>query len=245
MSPKRVAATAGRIFRQLKRDPRTIALMLVVPVMVLVILRFVFADALELYDAFAPMMIGIMTFIVMFVISSIATLRERQSGTLERLLISPMTRLDVILGYALAFGSTSLLQSGIVTAVVIGAFEVAIAANFTSVLLVAVLSGLVGMSFGLFLSGFASSEFQAVQFMPAFVLPQIFLVGIFIPRDQMARGLEIASNILPLTYVVEAMQELTMHANWTSELSVSIMVLVGFGLGSLLLASMTMRRVQK
>lgn len=242
MSFRGTTATSLRIFRQLRRDPRTIALMLLVPVVMLVILRFVFADAREIYDATAALILGIMTFVVMFVVASVATLRERMNGTLERLLISPIAKADIIGGYALTFGAMSLLQSAVVTFVLFGVFDLTIAGSIAVLLLIAVLSGLVGMSIGLLMSEFAKNEFQVVQFMPAFVLPQFLLAGVFIPRDQMARGLEILSSVMPLTYIVEAMQEVMQFATWTAELSRALVILAAFALVALFLASVTMRR---
>lgn len=242
MNPRYILATATRIFHQLRRDPRTVALMLLVPAIFLVVLRFVFYDAFEVYERSGPLMIAVMTFVVSFVVAAVSTLRERQAGTLERLLILPISRLDIILGYSLTFGLMALLQSGLVTAIVIGAFNISLLGSVWHLLLIAVASGLTGMAFGLFLSGFAKNEFQAVQFMPAFVLPQILVCGIFVPREEMLEPLQLISHIAPLTYSVEAVNQVVTYPEWTSDLTLYVSLLGGITAVLLLLAALSMRQ---
>ena len=142
--------------------------------------------------------------LVMFLITSVATLRERTSGTLERLLILPVTKLEFILGYAKAFGIAALIQAIVVTSIALGPLGLKIAGSQLALILVAILDALLGMALGLFVSSFAKTEFQAVQFMPAILLPQLLLSGLLAPRANMPRLLEIISNFLPLTYAVDA-----------------------------------------
>lgn len=241
MKLARITATTSRILKQLRHDLRTVLLMLATPLIILIVLRLVFDGSQSVFTQFAPLMIGIMAFVVMFVVAAVATLRERQSGTLERLLVLPITRLEIISGYALAFGVVALLQAGLATGLVVYGFEITLVGSVWWLLLLGVLSGLAGMSLGLFLSDFASNEFQAVQFMPAFVLPQIILCGLFVPRQDMFEPLYVASYGMPITYIVEATQEIMAFASWTNTLSLYVLLLVLFFALSLLAAAVSMR----
>lgn len=240
MNPKLILSTALRVLLQLKHDPRSIALVLLVPAILLAILNFVFYENFTLYNSVAPLLLGLIPFTLMFIITSVAMLRERTSGTLERLLVSKLSRLDILLGYALAFAVLAFLQSLLASFVVLFVFDVSIAGDVASVLLVAIISGITGMALGLFFSAFAKNEFQAVQFMPAFVLPQFLTCGLFIARNQMVDALYYASNLLPLSYIVEAMRSIQSEQLWTGELTKDLAILSGFTIGSLVLGALTL-----
>lgn len=241
MSFRLMTVTAVRVLRQLKHDPRSIALVLFLPTVLLVILNFVFYDNFALFNSVAPLLLGLVPFTIMFIITSVAMLRERTSGTLERLLVSKLSRLDILLGYALAFALLALLQSALASFVVLFLFDVKIAGDVALLMLVAIISGITGMSLGLFFSAFAKNEFQAVQFMPAFVLPQYLMCGLFVARDQMVDGMYYASNVMPLSYIVEAMRSVQFHQSWTGELTKDLLILMGFTVGSLLAGALTLQ----
>ncbi len=241
MSLKLILYTSSRVLRQLKHDPRSIALVLFVPTLLLVILNYVFYDNFALFNSVAPLLLGLIPFTIMFIITSVAMLRERTSGTLERLLVSELTRLDIILGYALAFALLAFLQSALASSVVLLLFDVAVAGDVAILLLVAVLSGITGMALGLFFSAFAKNEFQAVQFMPAFVLPQFLVCGLFISRDQMVDAMYYASNLMPLSYVVDAMRSVQFSESWTGELTKDMLILFSFTVASLIAGALTLR----
>ncbi|GAC1368928.1 MAG: ABC transporter permease [Candidatus Saccharimonadales bacterium] len=242
MSPRRTLATARRVLQQLRHDPRTIGLILFVPAVLMIILRWVYNDATAAFDNLAPMVLGIFPLTVMFVVTSVATLRERTGGTLDRLMTLPMAKLDLLLGYALAFASLTILQGIIASSVALGGLGVSVDGGAGKVLLVATLAGLLGMSMGLFLSAFARNEFQAVQFLPAFVLPQFLTCGLFVPRDKMADFLQWLSSVLPMTYIVDAMKQLAGHSTWTNDLVRDLAVVVAFIAGALVLGAATLRR---
>ncbi|MEO8785257.1 MAG: ABC transporter permease [Candidatus Saccharimonadales bacterium] len=242
MSGYKTLATASRVLRQLRHDPRTLVLIMLVPSLLLVMLKYVYQGEPAIFNQLAPMILGIFPLIIMFIVTSIATLRERSAGTLDRLMTMPMAKLDFILGYALAFAVLALLQSAIASAVVLGLLGVTVAGGPMALIIGAVASGLLGMSLGLFLSAFATSEFQAVQFMPAFIFPQLLTCGLFIGRDHMARGLQWFANVMPLTYAVDAMKQVTSHTAWTGQLSRDLLVVAGCCLVALLLGSLTIRR---
>jgi ABC-2 type transport system permease protein len=214
MSLRITAAVALRVLAQLRHDHRTVAMLLLVPCLVLALLWWMFESAGPAFDQLGPPLLALIPFIVMFLVTSVTTLRERSSGTLERLLAMPTGKLDLLLGYALAFGLMATLQSALAVGVSIWLLDLQVAGPDWVLMLVAVADAVMGTALGLFVSAFARTEFQAVQFMPALVIPQILLCGLFIPRDQMPRVLEAVSNVLPLSYAVDA---ITVVATTTSD----------------------------
>jgi ABC-2 type transport system permease protein len=234
-------ATVRRVLAQLRHDPRTVALLLVFPAVLMVILRYVF-DSGRRFDAIAPALLGLFPFTVMFLVTSVATLRERRGGTLERLMTMPMGRLDFLLGYGIAFGLVALVQVGIVTAVTVGLLGLDVAGSLWLLLLIAVLDALLGTALGLAVSAFARTEFQAVQFLPVVVLPQVLLCGLFVARSEMATVLRWLSNVLPLSYAVDAMALVTTSAEATGAVWRDIAVVAGASLLALGLGAATLRR---
>jgi ABC-2 type transport system permease protein len=242
MSTRVTLAVAGRVLRQVGRDHRTLAMLMVVPCVLISLLWWMFADLPgDLFDRFGPALLAMFPFIVMFLVTSVTTLRERSSGTLERLLAMPMGKLDFLLGYALAFGLLAAVQSALAVAVSVGLLGLDVNGPVWLLTVVAVVDAVLGTALGLLVSAFATTEFQAVQFMPAFVLPQILLCGLFVPREAMPAVLEAISDVLPLSYAVDAMQELTGDAD-QSEVWRSVGVVAGFAVVSLALGAATLRR---
>jgi ABC-2 type transport system permease protein len=242
MSLHKTLATAQRVLQQLSHDPRTLALVLLVPAILLTILKFVFQGDVFLFGNLAPMILGIFPLIMMFIITSVATLRERTIGTLDRLMTYPMSKLDFIFGYAIAFAVLALLQAIIASGVVLGLLGVTVLGGTLPLILSAVVAALLGTALGLFMSAFATSEFQAVQFMPAFIFPQLLTCGLFVARDHMARALQWFADVMPLTYSVDAMKQVTTQAGWTGVLSRDLLVVIGYGAIALILGSITIRR---
>lgn len=242
MSPRRTLATARRVLEQLRHDRRTVALVLLVPSVLLIILRYVFDSQPAVFNQIAPMILGIFPLIMMFIVTSITTLRERKTGTLERLMTMPISKFDLVLGYAMAFTVIALLQAAIASAAVLGLLDVNVQAGTWPVLISAAAAGFLGTTLGLFVSAFASSEFQAVQFMPAFIFPQLLTCGLFASRAQMATFLQWFADVMPLTYAVDAMKQVTQYAAWTGTLTRDLVIVVGCGLLALILGSLTIRR---
>jgi ABC-2 type transport system permease protein len=236
-------ATAVRILRQLRGDHRTVALMLVVPCVLLGLLAWIYADAtIDVFDRIGPALLGVFPFVVMFIVTSIATLRERTSGTLERLLTTPMGKADLMLGYALAFGLMAVLQAVVATGFAVWPAGLDIAGPLWLLVVIALFDALLGTSLGLLASGFARTEFQAVQFMPAFVLPQFLLCGLLVPRDQLPPVLEAISNVLPLSYAVDAMKDVTVQVDPLADVLPSLGVIALWIAFSLAMGSLTLRR---
>lgn len=241
MNLKRIVSTTSRVFKQLRHDHRTLGLIFFMPTVLITVLYYVFEDNRAVFQGIAPLLLGIIPFTLMFIVTSVAMLRERTGGTLERLLTTKASKLDIITGYALAFALLALVQATIASAVALNLLDVSIAGSPFTLLLVAMLSGILGMAFGLLFSAFAKNEFQAVQFMPAFVLPQFLTCGLFLPREKMADFLQYFSDIMPITYVVKALQEVRVATEWTDDLTVNVLIIVGFIAGALLLGALTLR----
>jgi ABC-2 type transport system permease protein len=234
-------ATAARVLRQIRRDHRTLALILLVPALLLTLFKYVFTGQEETFDRVGPPMVGLFPFISMFLVTSIAMLRERTSGTLERLMSLPLAKLDLLLGYGIAFAGLAVVQATLTAVVGFGALGLDAAGPVWLVVLLAVANAVLGMALGLFLSAFAQTEFQAVQFMPAFVLPQILLAGLLVPRERMARGLELLSDVLPLTYAYDALARATAD-EIGARLAFDAAVVGGAIVLALILGATTLRR---
>ncbi len=241
MTPRILFAVTGRVLTQVRRDHRTLAMLLLVPTLLITLLWWMFKDQGPVFDRLGPALVALFPFIVMFLVTSVTTLRERSSGTLERLLAMPMGKLDFLLGYALAFGLIAALQSALAVAVSVGLLDLEIAGPVWLLTVVAVADAVLGAALGLFVSAFAQTEFQAVQFMPVVVIPQILLCGLLIDRDQMPDVLSAISDVLPLSYAVDAMQHLTISTS-TAEVWADLAVVGGFVLGGLALGAATLRR---
>jgi len=235
-------AVAGRVLTQVRRDHRTLAMLLVLPCLLISLLWWMFSDLPgETFDRFGPGLLAIFPFIVMFLVTSVTTLRERGSGTLERLLAMPMGKLDFLGGYAVAFGLIAAVQSALAVAVSVGLLGLDVNGPVWLLGVVAVADALLGTALGLLVSAFADTEFQAVQFMPAVVIPQILLCGLFVARDALPGVLEAVSDVLPLSYAVDAMQELVGAAD-ESAVWTDVAVVAGFALVALAAGALTLRR---
>ncbi|MFM6967456.1 MAG: ABC transporter permease [Microbacteriaceae bacterium] len=239
-SIRRTGAIAGRVLRQIANDHRTVALMLVVPSL----LVGLFGWMLNSDQAFAnvgPRLVGLFPFMVMFLLASITTLRERQSGTLERYLTMPMKRAEFIIGYALAFGLMAIIQSAVTLSFAVFVLGLDVSDNTELLVLASVANAILGMSLGLFASAFAQSEFQVIQFLPAFIFPQIILGGLFVPHDQMPDELRAISDWLPLTHSLKALTDIAVNAA-TDEILCEIGIVGATSLGALLLGALTLRK---
>jgi ABC-2 type transport system permease protein len=241
MNPAITRATTVRVLSQLRHDPRTIAMLIMVPALLLIVLRYLF-NSQQQFNRIAPMLLGLFPFVVMFLVTSVATLRERRSGTLERLMTMPMAKLDFLLGYGIAFGVIAMVQVAVVATITLTWLGLTIAGSIWLLVLVTVISALLGTTLGLAVSAFAKSEFQAVQFMPVFVLPQALLCGLFVPRGEMARWLQVISDVLPLTYAVDATIRVTTTGFIGSELIKDLGITVGCVALALVAGAITLRR---
>jgi len=242
MSAQITLATAHRVLVQLLHDRRTVALIVALPALELTLLRFVLDADPDVFDRWALPLLGVFPLITMFLVTSVAMLRERTSGTLERLLTTPIHKLDLLLGYGLGFALAATVQAVITCGIAYGLLGLDTAGSAWLVVAIAVANALLGMALGLFTSAFARSEFQATQLMPAIVVPQLLLCGLIWPRDKMAPALEAISNLLPMTYTINALTEVTRHATATAGLWRNLTVVALSALAALLLGALTLRR---
>ena len=242
MNIRILLAVTVRVLTQLRRDRRTAAMLLVLPCVLITLLWWMFRDMPgSLFDRFGPGLLAIFPFIVMFLVTSVTTLRERSSGTLERLLAMPMGKLDFLGGYALAFGLVATVQAALAVTLSTGPLGLSVSGSVWLLGLVAVADAVLGTALGLFVSAFAQTEFQAVQFMPLFVIPQILLCGLFVPRPALPGVLHGLSDVLPLSYATDAMQGLV-SSTATGDVWRDLAIVTGFALAALAGGAATLRR---
>ncbi|MET3805746.1 ABC-2 type transport system permease protein [Nakamurella sp. UYEF19] len=240
--PHILLPTVKRILLQLRHDRRTIGMILGVPVMLIALLYFMFENEPGRFNQVALVMLAVFPFVIMFLLTSIAMLRERTSGTLERLMTTPTRGVDLLFAYGIAFGLAAAIQAGLASACAYWLFGLATAGGAGYVVLVAVLTALLGVGLGLLCSAFARTEFQAVQLLPIVVIPQILLCGLFVPRPSMATWLQVLSDVLPLSYAVQASQEVGLHDSPTGLLWRDLGIVFGCVILALSFASATLRR---
>ena len=242
MSAAATAATARRVLAQLRRDPRTIALVLLAPIVLLWLLKLMVDQRPGTFDRLGAPLIGLFPFIQMFLITAVTMLRERTSGTLERLMTMPLAKLDLLAGYALAFALVALAQALLTSAAAFLVLGLDVAGPASAIVALALTNALLGMALGLLASTLATTEFQAAEFMPAFVLPQVLLCGLLVPRDQMASALQVISRALPLTYAFDALDRLANRGALGATGTLDVTVVLALIALALALGTATLRR---
>jgi ABC-2 type transport system permease protein len=241
MSGRVTAATARRVLQQLGRDPRTLALVFVVPPVLITLFRYVFNADPVTFDRVGGLMVGIFPFSSMFVVTSVAMLRERTTGTLERLMTMPLAKADILLGYGIAFAGVAAVQATITSTIAFELLGLHVHGSAVVVVALAVANAVLGMSLGLFASAFAKTEFQAVQFMPAVVFPQLLLCGLLVPRARMEHVLEVVSYALPLTWSVDALSH-AVRGGGSGVIVRDAAIVEAVTIAALALAATTLRR---
>ena len=247
MNPRLTGATAVRVLTQIRRDKRTMGMIVAIPLLLLTLLWWMFQDVPTApgkptpFDSVGPGIMGLFPLIVMFLITSVTTLRERQGGTMERLMASPARRADIVLGYALAFGLLAAVQGALVVAYSVWVLGLDFKGPVWALMLIIVLDAILGTALGLAASSLARTEFQALQMMPAIILPQLLLAGIAVERSTMPRVLEWISDALPLSYAIDAIHYLSAHAD-ASGIWNEVLILCCFIAGALVLGITTLRR---
>lgn len=237
----RALATSRRVLQQLSHDRRSIALIVLLPSILLALFKYIYDGQPAIFNRVGPQMLGLFPFIVMFLVTSVTMVRERTSGTLERLLTTPLKRGELIGGYAIAFGIAALVQALVSAGVAIWLLDLNVQTPW-AIVLFAVVDAVLGTALGLLMSAFARTEFQAVQFMPLVVVPQILLCGLLAPRDSLPKVLNWISDVLPLSYATDSFTELANSDVWSSALGRNLGILVGCCAVAIALASLTLRR---
>jgi ABC-2 type transport system permease protein len=241
MSPRATSAVAVRVLAQLRRDPRTLALVVGVPCLLETLLKELFSGQPHVFQHVGAPLLGLFPFVTMFLVTSITMLRERVSGTLERLMTLPLGRLDLLAGYGIAFALLAAVQAAVVSALAFGALGLETDGPRAVVSALAVGNAVLGCALGLFFSAFAQTEFQAVQFMPAVVFPQVLLCGLFVARGSMATWLRWLSDALPLTYAYDALGH-TASGTFDARFAADVAVVGGAAVLALALGAATLRR---
>jgi ABC-2 type transport system permease protein len=235
-------ATTRRVLRQLGHDHRSLALIFVVPCLLLGLLKWLYSDNTATFTFIAPALLAIFPFVIMFIITSITTLRERTTGTLERLMALPIAKLDLVVGYMLAFGFLASIQALLASLVLLYGLGLDVAGPHWLIVLIALGDALLGTALGIFVSAFARTEFQAVQFMPALIFPQILIGGLLIPLEQMPGALEAIARCLPLTYAIDGLKSVALQQVVAAEVWRDLLVVAGFILAAIVFAAATLRR---
>jgi ABC-2 type transport system permease protein len=251
LSPQAYRATTGRILRQLAGDHRSVAMIVVVPTLIITLMYFMFDKVSRgphlpgtpsPFDNACLIMLGVFPLIVMFLITSITMQRERVSGTLERILTTPLRRFDLLAAYGTAFSIAAAIQATLACVVAFWLLGFDTAGSPALVFLIAIVNAVLGVGLGLLCSAFARTEFQAVQFMPVVIAPQLLLCGIIVPREMLPEWLQWISNVLPASYALEALQQVGAYSEPTAIAVRDIAVVIGFAVLALALAAATLRR---
>lgn len=232
---------AGRVINQIRRDRRTLAMIMVVPLVVMTLIGLSFPDE-RVLDYIAPAMISALALFFGFLLTGISFLRERSQGTMERLMVSPVTRLDMVVGYLLGFFVFALAQTLIILFFTIYVFEIDYRGQLWEILIFQVVVIVMAVNLGIFISSFARNEFQMVQFIPLVILPQMFLSGLLWPVEQMPGYLQLVSSFLPMTYAIDGMREIMLAGKSLVEVGTDLAVLVGFAVVISGIAALTLRR---
>jgi len=242
MTPRVTFAVAARVLAQLRRDHRTVAMLIVVPAVLVSLMWWMFTDSPATFDRIGGPLLAVFPAIIMFIVTSVSTLRERSTGTLSRLFTLPMGKSDFLLGYALAFALIAVVQAVVVVSISLSLLDLDIRGQAWQLGVVAVLDGVLGTALGLFASAFAATEFQAVQLMPAVMIPQLLLCGLLVPREDLPTTLRLFSDILPLSYAVDAVAGVAAGQGFGEGAGTDALVVLAFICGALALGAVTLRR---
>ena len=192
-------------------------------------------------DYIGPLLIGLFIFFFVFLISGVSFLRERTTGTLERLLATPIKRYEIVLGYLIGFGIFTIVQSAIISVFSIYILKIYNAGNIGMILLISTIIALCALSFGMFVSSYANNELQVMQFVPIVIVPQIFFCGLFSTRT-MAEPLQILSKCMPLTYASNALRGVMTCGYDLRKISFDLAVLLGFAVFFAILNIITLKK---
>ncbi|MEF8852032.1 MAG: ABC transporter permease [Haloarculaceae archaeon] len=229
---------ARRLLLGLRGDRRTMAFVVVVPAFIIWLLSEVFTRT----EPVAPILLGVVVFFLTYLLTAIGFLRERTAGTLDRVLVAPVSRNGIVLGYVIGFGVLATVQSAVLAGSAIALLDVSFEHGLGLFLVVELLSALTALGIGIVLSLFADSEFQAVQFIPMVITPQVVLGGTFLPVGQLPWYLKYPARVMPVTYIIEAMQYVVNGTGDASEFRVALAALALFGVAAVALAGVVVRR---
>lgn len=238
-APARTALpVADRILRTLRGDRRTLAMVVALPVFIVSLMSEVFPDA----EPVAPPLLAVFVFFLTYQLTAIGFLRERTAGTLDRVLVAPISRTGLVLGYVLGYGVLATVQSLVLLVAAVHFLGVSFANGVALFVAVELLGALTALGVGVTLSLFADNEFQAMQFIPAVITPQIILGGTVLPVSELPTYLEIPARLMPVTYLVQAMEYVVLDQGTAGEFRVAIAALTAFGALAVGAAGVVVRR---
>jgi ABC-2 type transport system permease protein len=242
VSLDRALAIAGRIVSQMRHDPRTLGMMFFVPLFLMTLIYLSVPDQPGLFDYLAPAGLAVVVLFFVFILTGVSFLRERLQGTLERLMASPATRADLVVGYLLGFFLFAALQLVVLLLFTIWVLGMKYRGSLGEVLAFQLLVALGSLNLGILASTWARNEFQVVQFIPLFILPQFLLGGLLWPVEQMPWYLQDLSRIMPLRYAIEGLRGIMLDGKGFSGVLPQLGFLGGFALVMLFLAGLSLRR---
>lgn len=196
------------------------------------------------FDNFGPVLIGYFSFFFVFLIAGVSFLRERTGGTLERLLVTPLRRWEIVAGYVLGFGIFTMIQATLIAWFAIQILDIMMVGSFWYVLLITLLLSLTALTLGTFLSAYANNEFQMIQFIPLVIVPQVFFSGLF-NMETMNVWLQKLSIIMPLTYGAEALRNIMIRGKGWSDIAIDVYVLLGFSIFFMVANVLALRKHRK
>ncbi|WP_247729179.1 ABC transporter permease [Halovivax limisalsi] len=227
---------AGRILRTMRGDRRTLALVFVAPALIVSLLGEVFARP----EPVAHVVLAVIVFFLTYILTAIGFLRERTSGTLDRVLVAPVSRTGLVVGYVLGYGVLAAVQSVVLLLAAVAFLDVSFANGILRFVGVELLGAFAALGTGIVLSLFADSEFQAIQFIPVVITPQVILGGTFRPVSELPTALEYVALAMPITHLVGAMEYVVLGGD-AGEFRVSSAILIGFAVAAVALAALVVR----
>jgi ABC-2 type transport system permease protein len=232
---------ARRTILQLSRDRRTLVLILVVPLVISSLVGFSLPskDALNLT---LPAILAMLILFFGFLLSGIAFLRERSQGTRERLMASPVSRTEILIGYLLGFLLFAMVQTLILFFYAVYVLKAEFRGELWQIIVFQILIGTLAVCLGIFISAFARNEFQMIQFIPLVIVPQVFVCGLLFPVSQMPELLQWLAKFLPLTYAVDGIRALMLEGKGLLDIGKEVGVIAGYAVGLMILAALSLRR---
>ncbi|MEH7504186.1 ABC transporter permease [Neobacillus drentensis] len=208
-------------------------------------IKYVYGDSdTVFFDVLSPILVGFFVFFFVFIISGIGLLRERTTGTLERLMSTPIRRWEIVTAYLVGYGIFAVIQTIIVVFYSINVLDIVLVGSIWNVLLINLILALVALSLGILLSTFAASEFQMIQFIPIAVIPQIFFAGIF-PLEGMADWLQAVAKVIPMYYAGDALKGVMYKGFSLSDISGDLLALVIFAAIFIVLNIFSLKKYRK
>ncbi len=229
---------AGRILRSLRGDRRTLALVVVVPAFII----YLFSEVFPRPQPVTPILLAVFVFFLTYILTAIGFLRERTAGTLDRVLVSPVSRSGLVLGYLVGYGVLAIGQSIVLLVAAVVFLDITFANGIVLFLVLELLGALTALGLGVVLSLFAQNEFQAIQFIPVVITPQVILGGTFLPVSELPTYLEYPALLMPITHLIDAMEYVVLGVGDTGDLLVAVGALTGFATVAIAVAAVVVRR---